>query len=85
MLWTGSRRVGHSQFVDENGVTIENLDCNFYESTTKDDIFKFPSQMTAYVSDTRIVWRNSIPGIFKIGLQYDVQKFELTHLRKSPT
>ena len=61
-LWTGSTRVGHNQFVDENGLPIENLACYFHQTTSKTDIFIFPSEMTAYVSEAQILWQNSIPA-----------------------
>ena len=60
-LWTGSKRIGISQFVDENGLPVKNLNCNLHEPVQ--ELFKFPSEMTAYVSETKIVWQNSIPGV----------------------
>ena len=67
-FWTGSKRIGHNTFVDENGLPMDNLGCNFYRHArkdTKEDIFKFPSEMTAHVSETEVVWQNSVPGMTK--------------------
>ena len=61
-FWTGSKRVGYQEFVDEHGIPIKSLDCFFSEKELVDQIFKFPSQMTAVVSDKEVVWQNSIPG-----------------------
>ena len=45
---------------------MRNLDCHFFEAsktTSGIDVFQFPSEMTAFVSDTQILWQNSIPGM----------------------
>ena len=41
---------------------MKSLDCFFSAKKLIDQVFKFPSQMTAIVSDKEVVWQNSIPG-----------------------
>ena len=65
-FWTGSKRVGHNEFVDENDMPIENLDCFFDQNAregSKEDIFKFPSEVTAVLLEEQVVWENSVPGM----------------------
>ena len=65
-FWTGSKRIGHNSFIDENGLPLESLGCFFYQHArngSREDIFQFPSEMTAHVSQTGILWQNSVPGM----------------------
>ena len=60
-MWTGAKRIGVQNFVDEYGQEIEKLDCNLFEGAR----FIFPSQMTALITKkplTPIFWSNSQPG-----------------------
>ena len=45
---------------------IENLGCFFNQNAregSKEDIFKFPSEVTAVLLEEQVVWENSVPGM----------------------
>ena len=78
-FWTGSKRVGHNEFVDENGMPIENLGCFFNQNAregSKEDIFKFPSEVTAVLLEEQVVWENSVPGML-VSSDTELYSYEL--------